>query len=85
MPRDGAVVFGDLSGKLSVLRVACDKCHRSGHYLLFRLIRTRGPDATVIDWLDELTATCAKKRVNDMREGLIASWLPSCRDHLSIL
>ena len=68
MPRDGAIIFGDLVGKLSVVRVKCSKCHRSGHYLLFRLIKARGRDAAVLDWLDELTATCAKKRVNDMRD-----------------
>jgi hypothetical protein len=27
-----------------------------------------GYDSTILDWLDELTATCAKKRVNDMRD-----------------
>jgi hypothetical protein len=26
MPRDGAIIFADLIGKLDVLRVACDKC-----------------------------------------------------------
>jgi hypothetical protein len=26
MPRDGAIIFSDLIGKLDVLRVACDKC-----------------------------------------------------------
>ena len=26
MPRDGAITFGDLVGKLDVLRVACSKC-----------------------------------------------------------
>ena len=29
MPRDGAIIFGDLKGKLSVLRVTCNKCHRT--------------------------------------------------------
>jgi hypothetical protein len=32
MPRDGAIVFGDLIGKLDVLRVSCDKCGRDGCY-----------------------------------------------------
>jgi len=32
MPRDGAIVFGDLMGKLDDLRVSCDKCGRSGRY-----------------------------------------------------
>ena len=28
MPRDGAIVFSDLIGKLDMLRVACEKCGR---------------------------------------------------------
>ena len=28
MPRDGAIIFGHLIGKLDVLRVACTKCER---------------------------------------------------------
>ena len=30
MPRDGAIIFSDLIGKLDVLRVACEKCGRDG-------------------------------------------------------
>jgi hypothetical protein len=30
MPRDGAIIFGDLIGKLDVLRIECAKCGRSG-------------------------------------------------------
>jgi hypothetical protein len=32
MPRDGAIIFRDLVGKLAVLRIECDKCGRSGRY-----------------------------------------------------
>jgi hypothetical protein len=28
MPHDGAIIFGDLIGKLDVLHVACGKCGR---------------------------------------------------------
>ena len=28
-PRDGAIIFSDLIGKLDVLRVTCDKCARA--------------------------------------------------------
>ena len=28
MPRDGAIIFSDLIGKLDQIRVACDKCGR---------------------------------------------------------
>ena len=42
MPRDGAIIFGDLIGKLDVLRVACDKCGRVGSYRVARLIEQHG-------------------------------------------
>jgi hypothetical protein len=38
MPRDGAIIFGDLIGKLDVLRVTCNKCERAGRCRLDRLI-----------------------------------------------
>ena len=31
MPRDGAIIFSDLIGKLELIRVACDKCGRGAH------------------------------------------------------
>jgi hypothetical protein len=37
MPRDGAIIFGDLIAKLDVLHVACDKCGRKGRYAVVRL------------------------------------------------
>jgi hypothetical protein len=30
MPRDGAIIFADLIGKLDLIRVACDKCGPMG-------------------------------------------------------
>ena len=44
MPRDGAIVFGDLIGKLDMLRVSCEKCGRDGRYGLAKLIYKRGRD-----------------------------------------
>ena len=68
MPREGAIIFSDLIGKLDVLRVSCEKCGRDGHYILARLIRKRGRDAKVIDWLDELTAEYPKKIARNMND-----------------
>jgi hypothetical protein len=42
MPRNGAITFSDLIGKLDLLRVACDKCGRDGCYGLSKLINNRG-------------------------------------------
>jgi hypothetical protein len=36
MPRDGARTFGDLIGKLDVLRIECAKCSRAGRYHVAR-------------------------------------------------
>ena len=33
MPREGAIIFGDLIGKLEMLRIECAKCGR-GRYRL---------------------------------------------------
>jgi len=61
MPRDGAITFSDLIGKLDDLRVSCEKCGRSGRYQVQRLIRDRGRDGKIVDWLDQITADCPKK------------------------
>ena len=32
MPRNGAIISGDLVGKFDMLHVACEKCGRKGRY-----------------------------------------------------
>jgi hypothetical protein len=46
MPRNGAITFSDLIGKLDLLRVSCEKCGRDGCYGLRRLIAKRGREAS---------------------------------------
>jgi len=48
-PRDGAIIFRDLVGKLDVLNVECDKCGRRGWYHFHRLIERYGVDAKLFD------------------------------------
>jgi hypothetical protein len=40
MPRDGAIIFSDLIGKLDLLRAACDKCGRDGCYGLSHFLNS---------------------------------------------
>jgi hypothetical protein len=62
MPRDGAIIFGDLIGKLEVLRVACDSCGRAGSYRVTRLVEQHDRDAAIVDWLDKIaTDLCLLK------------------------
>jgi hypothetical protein len=61
IPRDGAIVFGDLVGKLDALAVECAKCERRGRYAVRKLIEAHGRDGKIVDWLDDLTADCPRK------------------------
>ena len=72
MTRDGAIIFGDLIGKLDVLYVHCPKCSRAGRYHVQRLIEERGREAKVIDWLDEITADCPKKKAHNWNDQCAA-------------
>jgi hypothetical protein len=48
MPREGAIIFRDIIGKLDVLTVECDKCRRFGRYHVDRLIERYGIDAKLL-------------------------------------
>ena len=72
MPRDGAITFGDLVGKLDLLAVECTKCERAGRYSVRRLIEQRGPNDKIIDWKDALTADCPRKIANNMSDHCAA-------------
>jgi hypothetical protein len=61
MPRNVAITFRDIVGKLHVLRITCDKCGRSGQYRVDRLILRYGIDAKLFTWSDEITADCPRK------------------------
>jgi hypothetical protein len=71
MPRDGAITFSDLTGRLDVLAVACDKCQRRGRYRLCRLVDQRGHDGRIVDFLDEIAGDCPKRTT--------VSWNDRCR------
>ena len=68
IPREGAITFRDLVGKLIVLRIECEKCGRSGQYRLDRLIMRYGIDAKLFDWSDEITADCAGKQAQNLND-----------------
>jgi hypothetical protein len=69
MPRDGAIIFRDLVGKLEVLHLVCDKCGRHGRYRLDRLIEQYGIDAKLFDWgaRGRLPAEGGAERLRRMR------------------
>jgi hypothetical protein len=62
MPRDGALTFSDLSGRLDVLRVHCEHCDFRGHYSVAKLTADYGRDGRLVEWFGNLTRDCALKR-----------------------
>jgi hypothetical protein len=43
-------MFGDIEGKLDVLRVECTKCARKGRYSVRKLIEKYGRKANMMKW-----------------------------------
>jgi hypothetical protein len=81
MPRNGAIIFADLIGKLDMLRVTGAKCERAGRYRLDRLIENRGRDAKIVDCSVSLPPTVRRKSpvvgaINALRGALI--WRRCC-------
>ena len=61
MPREGAIIFSDLIGKLDVVRIECAKCGRSGRYRLADLITRYGRDEKLFAFTNDVTANCTRK------------------------
>jgi len=78
MPRDGAITFRDIVGKLTVLRITCDKCGRSGQYRVDRLIMRYGIDAKLFDWSDEITVDCPRRHSGNLYDQC-GGGAPICR------
>jgi hypothetical protein len=68
MPREGAVIFRDLIGKLDILHVECENCGRRGRYHLDRLIERYGIEAKLFDWTDEISADCPRKQAMNLND-----------------
>jgi hypothetical protein len=49
MPRT-YLIFGDIEGKLDVLRVECTKCDRKGRYHVHKLIERYGRNGNMMKW-----------------------------------
>jgi len=79
MLQDRAVTFGDLVGRLRMLRVECNKCGWSGSYSLALLVRQCGRSHTVLDWKDMLTLNCPQRLKRDDQCGA------RCPDLLKVL
>jgi hypothetical protein len=68
MPREGAIIFRNLIGKLGALNVGCDKCGRRGRYRLDRLVERYSIYPKLFNSSDEITAGCPRKQVQNLND-----------------
>jgi hypothetical protein len=57
----GYLTFGDIEGKLDVLRVECTKCDRKGRYHVHRLVEKYGRKGNMMKWREMLSADCPRR------------------------
>jgi hypothetical protein len=55
------LVFGDIEGRLDVLRIECTKCPRKGRDSVHNLIEKYGRMGNVMKWKELLNADCPKR------------------------
>jgi hypothetical protein len=77
-PPRGYLIFGDIEGKLDVLRVECTRYERKGGYSVARLIEKYGRDGHMMKWREQLNGDCPKRDAPQMHDrcDLICPDLP---------
>ena len=67
MARD-FLVFGDIQGKLTMLRIECTRCERKGRYSVAKLIEKHGRRGHLTRWVSDLKGDCPKREVHALHE-----------------
>jgi hypothetical protein len=77
--RRACLIFGDIEGKLDVLRVECTKCSRKGRYHVATLIEKHGRKANMMKWREMLSSDCPRRDAAGLSDrcDLICPDLPS--------
>jgi hypothetical protein len=72
------LTFGDIEGKLDMLRVECTRCSRKGRYSVAKLIEKYGRRGNMMKWCEQLNGDCPKRDSHQLRErcDLICPDLP---------
>jgi hypothetical protein len=55
------LTFGDIEGKLDILRVECTRCSRKGRYSVAKLIEKYGRRGNMMKWGEQLNGDCPKR------------------------
>ena len=62
------LIFGDIEGKLDVLRVECTKCDRKGRYHVHKLIEKYGRKGNLMKWREMLNGDCPKRDASQLHD-----------------
>jgi hypothetical protein len=62
------ITFGDIEGKLTILRVECTKCPRTGRYNVAKLIAQYGRSGNLSKWVSDLKSDCPKREAVALNE-----------------
>jgi hypothetical protein len=62
------LTFGDIEGKLEMLRVECTKCPRKGRYSVANLIAKHGRRGNMSKWVSDLKGDCPKRNAHQLHE-----------------
>jgi len=62
------LIFGDIEGKLGVLRVECTKCSRKGRYHVHRLIEKYGRKGNMMKLARNAKRRCPKRDASGLHE-----------------
>jgi hypothetical protein len=72
------LTFGDIAGKLHMLRVECTRCERKGRYVVAKLLAQSGARGNMSKWVSDLRGDCPKRNAAQLhdRRDLICPDLP---------
>src|SRR6516164_3640015 len=62
------LIFGNIEGKLEVLRVECGRCQRKGRYSVRKLIEKYGRNANMMKWRNQLNDDCPRRDAPQLRD-----------------
>ena len=84
MPRVGAYTLGDLVGKVTMIRFACQSCARAGRYRIDRLVAEHGCMISLPDLLRRVAADCPEMRA-PLEGPRCRVYYPEWREHEKLL
>jgi hypothetical protein len=67
MPRN-YLIFGDIEGKLKVLRVEWNKSARKGRYHVHKLIAKYGRKGNMMKWQERLNGDCLRRDAHGLHD-----------------